>query len=90
MAVKKNIVIVPDIIANAGGVIASMEEYASSLSAIKARKENVFKIIAEKLENSFELALELSRKTKISLVEAALQIAMERVHQSMINRRYFT
>ena len=85
---KKNIPVVPDIIANSGGVIASMEEYSRSLSALKTHKEEVFAIIEEKLKQAFDDSLNLANLNHITLSEAAVQIAVERVYQAMKNRRY--
>lgn len=85
---KKHIPVVPDIIANSGGVIASMEEYSRSLSALKIHKEEVFAIIEEKLKQAFDDSLNLANLNHITLSEAAVQIAVGRVYQAMKNRRY--
>lgn len=85
---KKRIPVIPDIIANSGGVIASMEEYSRSLSALKTKKEEVFSIIEEKLQQGFESSLKLSEELKIDMCESAIQIAVERVYRAMKNRRY--
>jgi len=85
---KKKIPVVPDIIANSGGVIASMEEYSRSLSALKVKKEEVFSIIEEKLEQGFRESLELSKELHTNMCESAIQIAVERIFRAMKNRRY--
>lgn len=85
---KKKIPVIPDIIANSGGVIASMEEYSRSLSALKTKKEEVFSIIEEKLNQGFRESLELSKELHTSMCESAVQIAVERIYKAMKNRRY--
>lgn len=85
---EREIPVVPDIIANSGGVIASMEEYSRSLSALKVKKEDVFSIIEEKLQQGFTDSLKLSKELNISMCESAIQIAVERVYMAMKNRRY--
>ncbi|MBC7321145.1 Glu/Leu/Phe/Val dehydrogenase [bacterium] len=85
---ERRIPVVPDIIANSGGVIASMEEYSRSLSALKTKKEEVFSIIEEKLQQGFENSLKLSKELNINMCESAIQIAVERVYKAMKNRRY--
>lgn len=85
---ERKIPVVPDIIANSGGVIASMEEYSRSLSALKTKKEEVFSIIEEKLQQGFESSLKLSKELNINICESAIQIAVERVYRAMKNRRY--
>ncbi|MCX7918346.1 MAG: Glu/Leu/Phe/Val dehydrogenase [bacterium] len=85
---KKNITIIPDIIANSGGVIASMEEYSRSLSAIKISKEQVFKIIEEKFDKSLSQIFQTSKENNTSLYLTSVQIAMERVYDAMRKRKY--
>ncbi len=85
---EKKIVVVPDIIANAGGVIASMEEYSGSLSAIKPKKSQVLQVVSEKIATSFEQSMEAADEESITLAESAVQIAMERVYDAM-NKRSF-
>ncbi|MBT9151602.1 MAG: Glutamate dehydrogenase [candidate division WS2 bacterium] len=83
---ERKISVIPDIIANSGGVIASMEEYSRSLSAIKIDKEEVFKIIRKKVDESLKLTLEISQKENIPYSEAAIQIAMSRIYDVMRKR----
>lgn len=83
---RRKIPVIPDIIANSGGVIASMEEYSRSLSAIKISKENVFEIIKKKIGESLKMAFEISREEKIPYPEASIQIAMSRIYDAMKKR----
>lgn len=83
---KKNILVIPDILANSGGVIASGEEYSRSLTATRMKKEEVFKVIEEKIGDNLKLALQKSRDEKIDLTEACTLIAVERVHDAMKKR----
>lgn len=85
---KKGIKVIPDIVANCGGVIASMEEYSRSLSAIKIEKSDVFKIIDEKINNSMDAIFDKSESEKISYSEAAVQLSLERVYDAMRKRRH--
>jgi glutamate dehydrogenase (NAD(P)+) len=85
---QRGVVVVPDILANAGGVIASMEEYSHSLSAAKTAKEDVFQIVRSRIGENMDLAECLSRELGITMTEAAIQIAVERVYQVMVRRRH--
>lgn len=85
---EKGIKVIPDIVANCGGVIASMEEYSRSLSAIKIEKEDVFRIIDEKINNSLDAVFKKSSDDNISFSEAAVQIALERIYDAMRKRRH--
>ena len=63
---SRNIPVIPDIIANSGGVVASMEEYSRSLTAMRRTKEDVFDVIRHKLENALRAALAVtSSRTSI-------------------------
>lgn len=83
----KKIPVIPDIVANSGGVVASMEEYARSLSAAKTPRERVFGTIRELLGQAMDDTLERSRAMEISLYEAAVALSMERVYGAMQQRR---
>ncbi len=84
---EKGIAVGPDILANAGGVIASQIEYSSSLSARKPSQQEVYDIIKQKIGDNFTLSRELAEEQGIGLVEAAIEIAMQRVHKVMKGRR---
>jgi glutamate dehydrogenase (NAD(P)+) len=83
----RGIAVGPDILANAGGVIASMIEYSSSLSASKPSEEAVYDIVKQKIGENFDLARQRAQSESIGLVEAAIELAMERVHAVMKGRR---
>ena len=70
---KKGILVIPDIIANAGGVISSYVEY------IGGTEKEMFKLVEEKITRNVKNILELSRKEKIDTRDAALRIAKKRV-----------
>ena len=84
----KGILVIPDIIANAGGVIASMEEYSGSLSAIKVERSEVLRMISSKIRTSFRESQDLASEEDLSLSEAAVQIATERVYDVMRKRSF--
>jgi len=70
---KKGILVVPDFVANAGGVISSYVEY------IGGSEKKMFRMIEEKIKKNTKLVLELADKKKIKPRDAAMQIAVERV-----------
>ncbi|MCX8196732.1 MAG: Glu/Leu/Phe/Val dehydrogenase [Candidatus Micrarchaeota archaeon] len=71
---KKGILIIPDFVANAGGVISSYIEY------IGGSEQEMFSAVKEKIVKNTRLVLE---KGKVDLREAALEIAKERVVSAM-------
>ena len=83
----RGVLVVPDILANAGGVVASMEEYSRSLSAMKVTREEVFATITQSLGTAFDNCRERSRATGANLTEVAVALAVERVYGAMRRRR---
>ena len=73
---KKGVLIVPDFVANAGGVISSYVEYKGGT------KQQMFKLVEQKINKNTELTLKRSEKDKISPRKAAMKIAMERINGS--------
>lgn len=74
---KKGILIVPDIIANAGGVISSYAEY------IGKNPHFMFKIVEKKIRKNTKLVLNLAKKNNTEPRNAAMEIAQERVKRAM-------
>ena len=70
---NKGVVIVPDFVANAGGVISSYVEY------IGGTEKNMFKLVEDKITKNVAHVLEVAEKKKIMPRAAALSIAKERV-----------
>ncbi len=77
---QKGVLVVPDFVVNAGGVISSYVEF------IGGNEEKMFKTIREKVRRNSELVLKRSRKEGEVPRESALAIAQERVRQAMENR----
>lgn len=73
----KGIIVVPDIIANAGGVIAG------SVELRKGTEEESFQIIKAKIQSNVRSTLNRARSEGISPREAAESIAKERVLKAM-------
>jgi glutamate dehydrogenase (NAD(P)+) len=70
---KKGILVVPDFVANAGGLISSYVEY------IGGEPSRVFRLVEEKITKNTGLVLEKSEKEGKSPREAAMEIVMRRV-----------
>ena len=77
---KKNVLVVPDFVANAGGVISSYVEY------IGVTPDDMFKMVEEKIKKNTKLVLERAEKDEISPRTAAVEIAKEKVKEAMIKR----
>ncbi len=78
---KKGIRMIPDFVANAGGVISSYVE------TINGSPEQMFKIVEEKIRKNTGLMLKLAKEKKMHAREAALEIAKERVLKAMHSKK---
>ena len=79
---QRGVVVVPDFIANAGGVICAAMEYRG------ATQQAAFAAIAEKIHANTDAMLELIRRDGVRPREAATQLASRRVRQAMAHRRF--
>ncbi len=77
---ERNILVVPDFVANAGGVISSYAEFAGK------NPEDMFKLVKEKITKSTRKVLKKAEKDKISPRDAAMEIAVSRVKKAMEER----
>jgi len=84
---KRNIISVPDFLANAGGVTASYFEWLQSKEKKKWEKQKVLKNLSEKLAQAFQKVWDLSQKERINLRKAAYLIAIERVAEAIREKR---
>jgi glutamate dehydrogenase (NAD(P)+) len=70
---KKDVLVIPDFVANAGGVISSYVEYTGG------SVDKMWKMVEQKITENTRETLEHSKKEGISPRQAALQIARKRV-----------
>lgn len=73
----KGVLVVPDFVVNAGGVISSYVEY------IGGNEEEMFKTVRKKVRNNTELVLKRTKEENETPRESALAIAKKRVKKSM-------
>ncbi|QQG38959.1 MAG: Glu/Leu/Phe/Val dehydrogenase [Candidatus Woesearchaeota archaeon] len=81
MFYKKGVLVVPDFVANAGGVISSYVEWKGG--SVK----EMFKTVENKIVKNTKLTLEMAKKKRINPREAALMITKERVLKKCKNCR---
>ena len=74
---RKGILVVPDFVANAGGVISSYAEYRGY------SHEKMFKLVEKKIKNATTAALKQSLKENRNPREVAMEIAVKNVENKM-------
>jgi glutamate dehydrogenase (NAD(P)+) len=72
-----DVMIVPDFVANAGGVISSYVEY------VEGTPKQMFKEVEDRVKKNTKLVLEAAKKEKSYPRDAALEIAKDRVKRAM-------
>jgi glutamate dehydrogenase (NAD(P)+) len=78
----RNVLVIPDFIANAGGVICAAMEYAG------ATQKAAFETIEEKIRTNVEAVLASVKAKRCVPRDAAIELASTRVRAAMSTRRY--
>jgi len=81
--IEKGIRVVPDILANAGGVAASYLEWRQNLDKQSWAEKQVLDRLEEIMTRAFDAVWELSQKEKIDMKLAAYMIAVDRIVRAM-------
>jgi glutamate dehydrogenase/leucine dehydrogenase len=84
---ERGIIVVPDILSNAGGVTASYFEWLQNIEGEEWKKERTFQGLEKSLGKSFDQVWDLSKTKKISLNKAAYLLAVDRVVKTIQKNR---
>jgi glutamate dehydrogenase (NAD(P)+) len=79
---ERGVLVVPDFIANAGGVICAAMEYRG------ATESQAFQAIEEKIRTNVEVVLSDAAKARVPPRQAAMRLAGARVEEAMSYRRF--
>lgn len=78
---KRKILVIPDFIANAGGVISSYAEYKGD------NPDHMFHLVEQKIARNTKKVLDLAKEKRVKPRDAAMEIARKRVESAMGKRR---
>ncbi len=87
--VKRGITVVPDILANAGGVTASYFEWAQSRSGFPWDEEIIATRLADFMDEAFVAVWKKANSLGVSMRRAAGALAVERVAEAFSARGLF-
>ena len=83
---QKDIFVIPDILANAGGVVVSYFEWVQDLQNFFWTEQEITKKLRDILVKAFHEVLQMSQKQDVELRLAALMIGIDRVARAMLWR----
>ena len=86
---SSEIFVLPDILANAGGVTVSYFEWVQDLQNFFWSEQEINKRLFEVLKKAFNDVYERAAKEKIGMRNAAMRIAIEKVATAMLSRGLF-
>ena len=85
---RKCTLVVPDILANAGGVVASYFEWVQNREAFYWEEDRVNRELERIMTRAFEQVWQFSRERKVTLRDGAAMLAIQRVVTVWVATRY--
>ena len=86
--VKKGVLIIPDILANAGGVTVSYFEWAQNIQQFNWDEERVNAELDKKMSKAFQAVREVANEFTIDMRTAAFVLAIRRVGKATLARAF--
>jgi glutamate dehydrogenase (NAD(P)+) len=86
---ERGIVVLPDILTNAGGVTVSYFEWVQDLGRLFWSRDEIRARLAEKMNDAFDRVWDLSEQRDLSLRAAALVVGIQEVAGAMQSRGFY-
>lgn len=86
---QKGITVLPDILANAGGVTVSYLEWVQDLQGFFWDEQNVDRVLEKRMKTSFQNVLATALNHRVDLRTAAYVLAVQRVADATLTRGLF-
>ncbi|KGM08301.1 hypothetical protein N869_02985 [Cellulomonas bogoriensis 69B4 = DSM 16987] len=78
----RGVVVVPDILANAGGVVVSYFEWVQAQQAYWWTLAEIEHRLAERMQMAYDAVAQVARERDVSLRDAALVLSVQRVAEA--------
>ncbi|NNE00579.1 MAG: glutamate dehydrogenase [Pirellulaceae bacterium] len=86
---KNGVVVVPDILANAGGVTVSYFEWAQNIQQFRWELDRIRQELTNHMQKAYRSVADTAKQNNIDLRTAAYLLAIERVGKAALSRRHY-
>jgi glutamate dehydrogenase (NAD(P)+) len=88
MLADKGVMVVPDLLANAGGVVVSYFEWVQNLQHFRWEEDEVNERLAKIMRRAYSEVSERAKEKDLPLRPAAFELGIERVFEAAVTRGY--